>query len=246
LGNDSTKGKKEMKYVGSKNRHAKEFLPIILENRKKDQWYIEPFVGGANVIDKVTGKRAGNDKHFYLIELLKAVRDGWQPPRVIGYQEYKNIQKQPSIYPPALTGFVLFCCSYSGKWSGGYARGFDKKGNPRNYADEARRNLLKQAPALQGVLFGNYNYFDIVIPPESIIYCDPPYQNTTKYKDEIDYSLFWQWVRNLSSVGHSVFVSEYSAPDDFREVWSKKVNNTLDKNTGGKQGVERLFKWRGY
>lgn len=35
-----------MKYVGSKNRHAKEILPIILKDRKPDQWYVEPFVGG--------------------------------------------------------------------------------------------------------------------------------------------------------------------------------------------------------
>lgn len=36
-----------MKYMGSKARHAKELLPIILANRKQGQWYVEPFVGGA-------------------------------------------------------------------------------------------------------------------------------------------------------------------------------------------------------
>jgi len=48
-----------MKYMGSKSRHAKEILSIILKERKPDQWYVEPFVGGANVIDKVDGKRLG-------------------------------------------------------------------------------------------------------------------------------------------------------------------------------------------
>ena len=47
-----------MKYMGSKSRHAKEIINIILydcmknSNIKYTTW-IEPFVGGANVIDKL-------------------------------------------------------------------------------------------------------------------------------------------------------------------------------------------------
>ena len=49
-----------MKYVGSKNRLSKDILPLILKNRKPGQWYVEPFVGGANLIDKVDGNRINN------------------------------------------------------------------------------------------------------------------------------------------------------------------------------------------
>lgn len=45
--------------MGSKRRIAKDILPIILENRTPEQFYVEPFVGGANMIDKVQGKRIG-------------------------------------------------------------------------------------------------------------------------------------------------------------------------------------------
>ena len=59
-----------MKYMGSKNRYAKEIIPIILENRKSlDQAYVEPFVGGANIIDKIEGVRIAGDKNRYLISL---------------------------------------------------------------------------------------------------------------------------------------------------------------------------------
>ncbi len=51
-----------MKYLGSKNRIAKYILPIMLNNRHCRTW-VEPFVGGANTIDKVDGKRIGNDKN---------------------------------------------------------------------------------------------------------------------------------------------------------------------------------------
>ena len=56
-----------MKYMGSKNRIAKHLLPIILKDRKEGQWFVEPFVGGANMIDKVTGNRIGADLNRYLI-----------------------------------------------------------------------------------------------------------------------------------------------------------------------------------
>jgi DNA adenine methylase len=41
-----------MKYMGSKNRIAKYILPIMLKERGQRIW-VEPFVGGANMIDKV-------------------------------------------------------------------------------------------------------------------------------------------------------------------------------------------------
>ena len=42
-----------MVYMGSKNRIAKELIPIITKDLKPNQWYVEPFVGGANMIDKI-------------------------------------------------------------------------------------------------------------------------------------------------------------------------------------------------
>ena len=58
-----------MKYMGSKARFTKEILSIVLKNRKPDQWYVEPFAGGMNVICEVQGKRIANDLHFYLIAM---------------------------------------------------------------------------------------------------------------------------------------------------------------------------------
>jgi len=55
-----------MKYMGSKNRIAKYILPLMLKYRKPNQTWVEPFVGGANMIDKVDGKRIGADLNHYL------------------------------------------------------------------------------------------------------------------------------------------------------------------------------------
>ena len=64
-----------MKYMGSKAKHAKEILPIILKDRKPEQWYVEPFVGGGNIIDKVSGHRLGADSNEFVICALETIRD---------------------------------------------------------------------------------------------------------------------------------------------------------------------------
>lgn len=225
-----------MKYMGSKNRHAKELLPLILEGRSSGQWYVEPFAGGFNMIDKVTGPRIANDIHPYVTQLFSAALNGWIPPEFVSEHQYQMVRTRRYDFPGYLVGFVGFGCSYSGKWFGGYARG-----EGRNYARESRDNLLKQLPGLAGVLIYNEDYRNVPIPPHSIIYCDPPYRGTTGYANKFDHDQFWAWVRGKKAEGHTVYVSEYSAPDDFKCLWEKRVNNTLEKNTGSKQGMERLY-----
>ena len=62
-----------MKYMGSKRRIAKEILPIILKDRQLNQWYVEPFVGGGNLIENVSGPCIGADNNKYIIALLTCV-----------------------------------------------------------------------------------------------------------------------------------------------------------------------------
>ena len=230
-----------MKYMGSKNRHASELLAIMLKVRREGQAYVEPFVGGFNVIDKVVGRRFANDINPYLISLFSAVVGGWLPPDSVSEETYADIRDNRDRYPPELIGFVGFGCSYAGKFFGGYARGNTSGGSPRNYCAESKRNILKQAGKLKEVTITCRHYSTLNFPDRSLIYCDPPYQGTTGYGDSFDHDIFWQWVREQAQQGHSVFVSEYSAPPDFTPVWRKKVNNTLVENTGAKQGVECLF-----
>jgi DNA adenine methylase len=228
-----------MQYMGSKNRIAKHILPIMLAERKPEQWWVEPFVGGANMLDKVGGNRIGNDSHEFLIALLVALREGYAPPTDISKELYYVIKSKPQDYPKELVGFVGFLCSFGGIWWGGYA--FNKKGV--NYADRGSRVLTKQAKNFRGVDFRCGNYLDMEIPQNSLIYCDPPYEGTTKYKDGFDYNVFWQWCRLQESEGHTVFVSEYNAPVDFECIKSVEYKTILDKNNQYKR-IEKLFRYK--
>ena len=71
------------------------------------------------------------------------------------------------------------------------------------------------------------------------------YQETTKYSVEaFDYDTFWDWCRDVSKDNY-IFVSEYSAPDDFECVWSKEHLTSLDCKRGNdaskKIRREKLF-----
>lgn len=63
-----------MKYMGSKNRTAKDICPILQKciDDNHATGYLEPFVGGGNIIDKIKCKnKYGSDINPYLIALLE-------------------------------------------------------------------------------------------------------------------------------------------------------------------------------
>lgn len=232
-----------MKYMGSKNRIAKHLLPIILKDRKPNQWYVEPFVGGANMIDKVDGNRIGADSNKYVIALLDYVsKDGVLTE--INKEKYQSIKNFKNDFPDWLVGYAGICCSYSGKWFGGYAGEVNTKCGIRNYQKEALSNVEKQRDNIKGVLFSSVSVFDLEMPPNSVIYCDPPYDGATGYQHQFNHSLFWHWCRQKVKDGHQVFVSEYNAPDDFICVWEQQVKSSLSANGkigGSKNSTEKLF-----
>lgn len=231
-----------MKYMGSKNRIAKYILPIMHKYRKEGQWWVEPFVGGGNMIDKVQGKRIGADINPYLIDALIMIRDCVidlpKNNKEFTEENYKELRKNDNY---KYKGYAGFAFSYSGKWLGGWRRDILNK---RDYVNESYKNAIKQSPLLQGVRLVNENYLDLQIPKNSLIYCDPPYEGTTKYKDAFNHEEFWQWCRDKHNEGHTVFVSEYNAPNDFKCVWEKNIVSSLTKDTGSKVATERLFLYR--
>lgn len=234
-----------MKYMGSKARIAKEILPIILKDRKLNQWYIEPFVGGANIIDKVDGNKIGIDSNLYLIEMWKALQGDWNPPKTISKEKYNEIRDNKDRFDKHLVGYVGFNCSYSGKWFGGYAGKTNTKiGTIRDYQLEAFNNIQTQRAKLKNVLFYCDSYLNCTFPPNSILYLDPPYRGTTNYKDQFNHENFYTWCHAQKQLGHTLFISEYAMPNEFTCVWSKEIKSSLSSNGkvgGSKNSTEKLF-----
>ena len=227
-----------MVYMGSKNRIAKDIIPIITKDLQPNQWYVEPFVGGCNLIDKIEHPlRLGADNNKYLIALLKYVQDGGELPEFIDKDEYKAVKANPDNYSDWYAGFCGFIASRNGVFFGTYAGICDTQQGQRNYIREKRNNLLRQD--LSGISLVCSSYEQLEIPEGSIIYCDPPYKEVTGYKDKFDTEKFWDWVRDKSANGYKVYVSEYEAPEDFKAIWSKELSSSLSGSN--KLSKEKLF-----
>lgn len=170
------------------------------------------------------------------------LQSGWQPPNELSKEMYNDIKNNKDKYGKSLVAIAGFCATYNAKWFGGYAGIVTTKiGTKRNYYDEAIRNIQKQILNLMDVEFihANYTYFNNY--QNCLIYCDPPYQDTTQYgiSRDFDYKEFWNWIRAMSK-NNIVLVSEYNAPDDFKCIFEKTLTTTLDKNSR-KKDTEKLF-----
>lgn len=211
----------------------------MLKDRKDEVW-VEPFVGGANIIDKVGGERIGLDNNEYLIALYKYLQDGGViEDRLLSREDWYFVKNNKDLFPKWYVGLVGVLGSYNGNWFSAYGGGsFTKEGNYRNYFDEGIRGLLKQD--FSGIKFIFSDYKDFIMPENSIVYCDPPYALKNKrYKESFDSYSFFEWCREKAKEGFKVYISEYNAPDDFECVWEMEVSKTNPKQKENK--VERLY-----
>lgn len=233
-----------MIYMGSKNRIAKHILPIMLKEMQDKGYttWVEPFVGGGNMIDKVpnTYKRVGYDLNGHVIQAMIDIRDN--PEELIESFSFEDRKYWKQQEPSRLNSWACIVTSFGADLTGGYAR--CKGSNTSTYCMRGKRNALKQTSKIQGVEFILSDYKDI-FAEESLIYCDPPYQGTTGYKTgEFNHEEFFDWCRKMKSKGNSVFVSEYNAPDDFELVWQGeiKTNFSSQRKEATHRSVEKLFK----
>ncbi|MEG1290428.1 MAG: DNA adenine methylase [Bacteroidales bacterium] len=227
--------------MGSKRRIAKYILSIILKNRKEGQYFVDIFCGGCNLIDKVNGNRIANDNNPYLIALFREIVNNGISLSKVDKETYYKVKANKYAYPEWYVGHVGFNCSSMGKWFESFVCDeWITKSEIRNYQTEHINNLLSQVESLHDVSFFSCDYRELTIPPCSIIYCDPPYKNTIGYRQKFDHDAFWQWCRDMAKQGHSVFISEYEAPEDFTCIWEMEIKDTLSHSIT-KLKKERLF-----
>jgi len=235
-----------MRYLGGKYKLRKKIGSYLNSIRESGQFYWEPFVGAASVLSEMTGTRYASDFSAELIAMWQAVQDGWVPPESVTEEEYQRARN--GEYPPHLTAFIAYGCSYSGKWFGGYARNYKPGITSRRElgtAKESSRSLVRIAPFIADVTFFHSDFLNstATLRAPALIYCDPPYASTTGYGNvgEWSSSEFWDRARTLASYGHTVVVSEYTAPQDFGCVASWNVSTDLRGDDGRQPRIEKLF-----
>lgn len=242
-----------MVFMGSKARYADSIVPILQKTIDDNNItkYIECFVGGANVIDKIRcEERYGFDNSDTLIALLQQAQEDFSKIPEDGTREMWDEGKayiKDGIQPTTLSLADIGAIQYFGSYNnGGFPRGYAKPTSTRNYYKEAYRNMKAQAPNLQGIVFKCQNYWELTGAVNCLIYLDPPYQNTKQYnyasQPSMDYTRFWNWVRKISKNNY-VYISEQSAPEDFEVIWEQNVTRTTNL-TNDFKATEKLFKFK--
>lgn len=160
-----------MQYMGGKAKIARRVVEAILADTTRRNRWLEPFVGGGNVLEHAAphfGRSVGMDAHPDLILMWQAVTDGWSPPDLTKdrYQELRS-------YPPSPErGYAGFGASFGGKWFGGYGV------SPRDGEvwRASQRALARQAAVFtaHGVRFRCRLFGEYTPPPGTVVYCDPP------------------------------------------------------------------------
>jgi site-specific DNA-adenine methylase len=97
---------------------------------------------------------------------------------------------------------------------------------------------LERLERLESLEITNLSYEQVRIQTNSVIYCDPPYQDTAKYQKTIDYNKFYKWALDNPN---PVFVSSYEMPKEFKEVASLEHRSILSTNN---LVIEKLY-WNG-
>jgi len=189
----------------------------FLETVRDGRDYLEPFVGGAWVLQEISGIRTASDNNKALVTMYKALQKGWIPPEYISEDVYYKYRLSMNDNDP-LTAFIGIGCSFAGKWFGGFIGNGEIGVKTHCSVKSSALSLIRQLPLIKNVAFCACSYSDYN-PHGNLIYCDPPYEGTTEYKDKFDSLSFWNVMRKWS-LDNTVVISELKAPPDFRCVLS--------------------------
>lgn len=201
--------------------------------------YFEPFVGYSHILKRIINKKTYNasDYNKLLIILLKYIQKNTIYPHITK-EQYTSLKNDNTINSRLNKAFAAFTYSYNGKFFGGYT---DILHN-RNYPEERKRyyKVLFNNPTFQKTKL-THTHFNTLNPKNSIIYCDPPYQNTTGYSMEpFDYNEFWNIMRKWS-LNNFVFISEYTAPKDFNIITTAQKKMSISGKGATQNRTENLY-----
>ena len=236
-------------YHGGKQRIGKKLAEIIvdysIDTDFKIKGYCEPFCGMLGVYQHIPFlfeeedfnlKYQAGDTNESVIKMWKAAQKGWKPPKTCSEKQFNRLKK--SRTSSALKGFVGHQCSFGGQFFMGFAGKYDKTKNPQ----KAAQRVTDIANDLHDVKFKSGNYKQFSKLKNYVIYCDPPYSQTTcnyKTKSNFDSEEFWKWCIKMSQ-HNIVFVSEYKAPKGIKAIFKTKTK--ANSPTGKKcTGTEKLF-----
>jgi len=116
-----------------------------------------------------------------------------------------------------------------------------KKADIFKSIDKSSMSQQLERVQLQQLEISNLSYDEVTISTpikETIIYLDPPYENTAKYSKGICHKELYEWIDGLTRRGYKVYLSGYES--ELRCVEEFSHRSTLSATANNKV-VEKLF-----
>lgn len=247
-------------YQGGKFFLAKHITAIMEPDLAHATAYVEPFLGAFNLPHHITrvfdGPMHLSDLNIHMVTLMRALLDGWIPPEDSPLRpDYERYRRDLPEDDP-MTGLIGCALSFGGVWYKSY-RGPGSYGDsaPQDFWKSGRTSCAKKTAPLigrPGIHLTSHPYDQACVPRGSVVYCDPPYAGTIGYSavdakysrksTGFDHDAFWAWVRETAR-NSVVYVSEFSAPEDIPEVWSKARPCAMAPQKGySTRPIDKLFR----
>ena len=222
-----------MRYYGGKYRTGKDISTILkyIAHAFKIKGYIEPFCGALGVMRHMEY----NKYKCYALDGCEDIILLWNDIKNNKFKKPKNINQElwnnlKYNKPSSLRAYIGFGYSYGGQWFNSFIKNYDTCVND----DNIYNNIIKMKSILKKIdlYHRDYkNHLKIIEKGGYLIYCDPPYVNSThKHKGskyDFNKNEFWKIVRKWRNWGNIIVVSERNAPKDFTLIWNKKLNNAV-------------------
>lgn len=245
-------------YMGSKNKIGKDIIEVLPSGRR----FVDLFAGGCAMTHAAlaSGKydcALTNDKSPVCgVDLFKmAVKGEFDDPKYLRLVDYDEFYERRFIDPWMIAIFgwnysIYYFAGKKGEASQLIAKNnitdittLAKFGNTRQLQCLNRLRKLKDCVDLSKVEFTNMDYKDYEFKEGDVVYCDPPYGDTKHFyniKETFDHDQFWDWVRTRD---YPIYVSEYSAPDDFVSIFEKRRGGIQSRDGKNKTTThtEHLF-----
>ena len=248
-----------MKYLGGKYILGKRLAPLVKGYLEPHHTYVEPMVGGGGMLShmlNIDNPIIANDIDMEVIAFWQSLQNGRSDfPQHLTREKYYDIKNHST--DSALRAYVGYGCSFGGKKWGGYAQ--NKRGTNyamlektsanrmmesfRNFAMEAYNGSIQMGELFRKrkeLTFTSGSYLDMVLPENCVIYCDPPYKNTTGMNTyKFDHNIFYDWVLKRASQGDIILISEYDCPIG-QKIFEYKKTQKIDVK-GTITRYERLY-----
>ena len=101
-----------------------------------------------------------------------------------------------------------------------------------------QRIELQQLERLEQPILTNLDYRQVLIEPNSVIYCDIPYQGTADYGNTFSHREFFDWA---ASQQNPLFISEYNVSDERFYLLKEFKHRTTFAKGGNSPVVEKLY-----